>query len=153
MFEKSALPYAADADAPLKESELAVLRAQYETEGKLVGVQTKFNFAWGLVKSSKRVDQLEGTKLLTEIYREYPDRRRECLYYLALGHFKVGNYTDARKFNNVLLDREPHNMQAQSLRQLIDDRVAKDGYVGMAIVGSAIAIGGIIIGSIARSRK
>ena len=153
MTEKSTLPYAADADSPLKDSELAVLRHQYEREGKLVGVQTKFNYAWGLIKSSRRNDQLEGTKLLTEIYKDNPERRRECLYYLALGHFKVGNYSDARKFNNVLIEREPRNMQALSLRQLIDDRVAKDGYVGMAIVGSAIAIGGLIIGSLARSKK
>lgn len=27
-----------------------------------------------------------------EIYRENPGRRRECLYYLALGEFKLCNY-------------------------------------------------------------
>ena len=31
---------------PLSPSELAVLRAQYEKEGEMVGVQTKFNYAW-----------------------------------------------------------------------------------------------------------
>jgi fission 1 protein len=44
-------------------------------------------------------------------------------------------------------------MQAQSLRQLIDDRVAKDGYIGVAIVGSALALGGILIGSLARKAR
>lgn len=60
-----------------------------------------------------------------DIYREVPDRRRECLFYLALGHFKLGNYNDARKFNDSLLDFEPNNSQARALRQEIDDRVAK----------------------------
>lgn len=38
----------------------------------------------------------------TEIYRAEPTRRRECLYYLALGHYKMGNYDDARRFNGML---------------------------------------------------
>lgn len=37
---------AADAETPLKPSELQVLRAQYEKEGEYVGIQTKFNYAW-----------------------------------------------------------------------------------------------------------
>lgn len=32
--------------SPLNPSELQVLRAQYEKEGDMVGVQTKFNYAW-----------------------------------------------------------------------------------------------------------
>merc|ERR1711939_483497 len=43
----SSLPYAADAESPLKPAELQVLRSQYEKEGEHVGVQTKFNFACG----------------------------------------------------------------------------------------------------------
>lgn len=37
---------AVDAETPLKPAELGVLRAQYEKEGDMVGVQTKFNYAW-----------------------------------------------------------------------------------------------------------
>ncbi len=59
------LPYAADADLPLKQAELDVLKRQFDSEGILVGVQTKFNYAWGLIKSQKRGEQLEGVKLLT----------------------------------------------------------------------------------------
>lgn len=32
--------------SPLNPAELDVLRAQYEKEGDMVGVQTKFNYAW-----------------------------------------------------------------------------------------------------------
>lgn len=63
--------------------------------------------------------------IVIDIYREVPDRRRECLFYLALGHFKLGNYNDARKFNESLLEFEPNNHQAHALRQEIEDRVAK----------------------------
>lgn len=51
--------------SPLKEAELQVLRNQYEKEGQFVGVQTKFNYAWGLIKSDKRPEQQMGVRLLT----------------------------------------------------------------------------------------
>ncbi|MCJ1395068.1 mitochondrial membrane protein [Xylographa bjoerkii] len=151
------LPYAADAErqaltlqsplCPLKPEELQVLRGQYEKEGDFVGVQTKFNYAWGLIKSNIRGEQQEGVRLLSEIYRNAPERRRECLYYLALGNFKLGNYAEAKRYNESLLQHEPGNMQAASLQSLIDDKVAKEGLVGVAIV-SGVAIAAGVIGSL-----
>ena len=73
-----------------------------------------------------------------------PDRRRECLYYLALGHWKLGNFAEARRYNDLLLDLEPANMQARSLGGLIEERVQREGLVGVAIVGGlAVAAAGI----------
>merc|ERR1711964_573320 len=141
----SSLPYAADAESPLKPAELQVLRSQYEKEGEHVGVQTKFNFAWGLIKSNTRDDQQEGVRLLSDIFRTSPERRRECLYYLALGNYKLGNYAEARRYNDLLLDKEPANLQASSLRGLIDDKVAKEGLMGVAIL-SVVAIAAGVVG-------
>ena len=45
---------------PLKPAELAVLRAQYEKEGDMVGVQTKFNYAWVRFFVSPLFDPLSG---------------------------------------------------------------------------------------------
>ncbi|KAF2719318.1 mitochondria fission 1 protein [Polychaeton citri CBS 116435] len=142
------LPYAADAESPLKPAELQVLRSQYEKEGEYVSLQTKFNYAWGLIKSTNRPDQQLGVQLLSEIFRASPDRRRECLYYLALGNYKLGNYGEARRYNDSLLDLEGGNLQAQSLRQLIDEKVAKDGMIGMAIAGG-VAVAAGVLGSLA----
>ena len=98
----------------------------------------------GLIKSSTRGEQQEGVRLLSEIFRNAPERRRECLYYLALGNYKLGNYAEARKYNDLLLDHEPSNLQAGSLRGLIDDKVAKEGLLGVAILsGVAIAAAGV----------
>lgn len=94
--------------------------------------------------------------LLSEIFRTSPERRRECLYYLALGNFKLGNYANARKYNDLLLDNEPGNLQATNLRALIDDKVAKEGLMGVAIVsGIAVAagvIGGVLLRNLGRKR-
>ena len=94
-----------------------MLRLQYQKEVSQshVTVQSKFNYAWGLIKSPKREHQVEGVGLLQgtclllsgcapnltlspDIYRNEPVRRRECLYYLALGYYKMGNYEEAKNF-------------------------------------------------------
>ncbi|KAG1876475.1 hypothetical protein DFJ58DRAFT_754478 [Suillus subalutaceus] len=146
------LPYAADAEVSLSYDEIEVLRLQYEKElgQSHITVQTKFNYAWGLVKSPVRENQVEGVRLLQEIYRTEPSRRRECLYYLALGYYKMGNFTDARSFNDLLLSREPTNMQAQSLASLIDKGVTREGYVGMALAGGVAAVGTLLIAGLIR---
>jgi len=153
----SPLPYAADAErysssirdlthphSPLKPSELAVLQAQYEKEGEFVGIQTKFNYAWGLIKSATREEQQRGVQLLSDVFRTSPDRRRECLYYLAMGHYKLSNYSEARRYNDILLDYEPDNMQALSLKTLVDDKVQREGLVGVAIVGGLALAAGVV---------
>ncbi|KAI5280575.1 mitochondrial membrane protein [Ascosphaera aggregata] len=149
----SNLPYAADAESPLKPEELAVLRAQFEKEGDYVGVQTKFNYAWGLIKSPHRMEQQEGVRLLSEIYKFAPERRRECLYYLALGNYKLGNYGEARRFNDLLMSHEPGNLQAASLRTLIDEKVQKEGLVGVAILGGVALVAGVVGGLIVKGAK
>lgn len=82
--------------------------------------------------------------LLSEIFRASPERRRECLYYLALGNHKLGNYAEARRYNDSLLELEEGNMQAESLRKLIDEKVAREGLVGAAIVGGLAVAAGVV---------
>ncbi|KAI6112620.1 hypothetical protein F5141DRAFT_1188045 [Pisolithus sp. B1] len=145
----SDLPYAADAQVSLSYDELEVLRSQYQKElaQSHVTVQTKFNYAWGLVKSPVRDHQVEGVRLLQDIYRTELTRRRECLYYIALGYYKMGNYEDAKSFNDFLLEKEPGNLQAQS--PLRSHRTGQ-GYVGMALAGGAVALGTLLLAGFIR---
>src|ERR1700690_1214829 len=107
----------------------------------------------GLIKSNGRQDQQEGVRLLSDIFRTTPERRRECLYYLALGNYKLGNYAEARRYNDLLLEKEPGNLQAGSLRTLIDDKVSREGLMGVAIVGGLAVAAGIVGGLIMKSSK
>ena len=138
---------------PLQPSELEVLRVQYENEGSFVGVQTQFNYAWGLIKSASRADQQAGVRLLSDIFRASAERRRECLYYLALGNYKLGNYAEARRYNDLLLDLEPANLQAASLKALVDDKVAREGMLGMAIAGGVVVAAGVVGSLLFRGAK
>ncbi|KAI8802581.1 mitochondrial membrane fission protein [Cladochytrium replicatum] len=128
----------------LLDEELEVLREQYLKEQPQVQAQTKFDYAWGLVRSAKRANQELGVKLFKEIYSDNPSRRRECLYYLALGAFRLGNYQEARQRNDDLLRIEPENTQAQGLRRLIDEKVQTEGLIGMALVGGVVAAAGVL---------
>ncbi|RKP11719.1 membrane protein [Piptocephalis cylindrospora] len=144
------LPHIGEVEASLTPSELAVLRRQYEREQPKPSAQTCFNYAWGLVKSGKRQDQLMGVQLLSQVWKDQPERARECLYYLALGHHKLGAHLEARKYNDALLSLEPENRQAQELRTIIDYRVTREGLMGMTIVGGLIIGAGIVIAQVFR---
>ncbi|KAK4046381.1 mitochondrial membrane protein [Microbotryomycetes sp. JL201] len=146
------LPAAVDAQSPLTAEELGVLRTQYEAERAKgwVSVQTKFNYAWGSVKSDNKVEVGEGVALLMEIYRDEPNRRRECLYFLAVGHYKLGNYQEAKRYNGLLLEKEPTNIQSQSLAQLIESAVAK---VGLALAGGAATVAGILLTALLSGKR
>lgn len=61
-----------------------------------------------------------------------------------MGNYKLGNYADARKYNELLLELEPENLQAGSLKGLIDDKVAKEGMMGVAIVGGLAVAAGVV---------
>ncbi|KAL1409038.1 Mitochondrial fission 1 protein [Vanrija albida] len=150
MASSTDLPYAAEAETSLGYDELEVLRNQYykEIESGHVTSQSKFNYGWGLVKSAAPELQTEGVKLLQEIYSASPSHRRECTFYIAVGYYKLRNYSHARTFNDLLLAVEPENMQAQSLRQLIDKAVTRDGYIGMGIIAGAAAVTGIVLASV-----
>jgi len=39
-----------------------------------------------------------------EIYSASPSHRRECTYYIAVGYYKLRNYTYAKKFNGEKLE-------------------------------------------------
>ncbi|KAI8982149.1 hypothetical protein BDF20DRAFT_453557 [Mycotypha africana] len=126
-MKTESVPLIQDAQIPLTPDELEVLRRQFIKEGEYVTIQTKFNYAWGLIKSTKQEHIELGIKLLTDA----PERRRECLYFLSIGNYKLSNYSEARQFNDQLLKLEPRNDQAIALKQLIDEKVSTEGVIAV----------------------
>ncbi|KAI8641021.1 hypothetical protein BD408DRAFT_452392 [Parasitella parasitica] len=135
-MKSQSTPLIQDAETPLSPAELEVLRRQYIKEGEYVTIQTKFNYAWGLVKSSKSEHLELGIKLLT-----------------AIANFKISTYSEARRFNDQLLKLEPHNDQALALKQLIDEKVSTEGVIGLAIVSGVVAVGAALVAAVVKRSK
>lgn len=143
MFEKN-LPYVEEIDEPLLPEEFKVVEDEYNQTPN-PSSQLKFNYAWANMKSSKKANQQKGVDLLYEIYKENPARSRECKYYLAIGEYRLGNYKEAKKYIDSLLQYEPKNQQFLNLKAKIDAKVKDEGIIGMAIVGGIAALAGTLL--------
>lgn len=59
------LPFFEDAQSSMSDQQLEALKKQYVREGEYATIQTKFNYAWGLITSGRSNDNETGVKLLT----------------------------------------------------------------------------------------
>lgn len=101
-----------------------------------VSRETKFEYAWCLIRSKYSADIKKGIVLLEELVQKgSKDDSRDFLFYLAVANYRLKEYEKALKYIRTLLKNEPGNKQAMELEKLIDNALKKDGLVGMAIVG------------------
>ncbi|XP_056156016.1 mitochondrial fission 1 protein [Lampris incognitus] len=98
--------------------------------------ETKFEYAWCLIRSKYSDDIKKGIVLLEELVQKgTKDDSRDFLFYLSVANYRLKEYEKALKYIRTLLRNEPGNKQALELETLIDKALKKDGLVGMAIVG------------------
>lgn len=119
----------------------------------MASAQSKFNYAWGLIKSQHKQEQKLGVKILTEVFKESPQRRRECLYYLAIGTYKLGDYSDSRRYADALVQHEPTNKQAIALKRMAEDRISRESLIGAGIVAGALAVGVTVLSAMMKRRR
>ncbi|XP_008433733.1 mitochondrial fission 1 protein [Poecilia reticulata] len=101
-----------------------------------VSKETKFEYAWCLIRSKYTDDIKKGVLLLEElVHKSSKDDSRDFLFYLAVANYRLKEYEKALKYIRTLLRNEPGNKQALELEKLIEKALKKDGLVGMAIVG------------------
>lgn len=55
----------------------------------LVTPKSQFEYAWCLVRSKYSADIRKGILLLEDLYSNYDDEKRDCLYYLAIGSARL----------------------------------------------------------------
>ncbi|PRP81041.1 hypothetical protein PROFUN_11119 [Planoprotostelium fungivorum] len=130
-------------------------------------VGTTFTYACFLIKSplTEHKDQGIGylrretiliniSDLYTELLNQDP-QNREYLYFLSVGSYTAGNYTEAKTYVQALLQIEPNNGQARELEGMILNKIKDEGLVGMALVGgaaAAVAVGGILVAALLKKR-
>ncbi|GFY96148.1 tetratricopeptide repeat (TPR)-like superfamily protein [Actinidia rufa] len=75
-----------------------------------------------------------------------PLQKREKLYLLAVGYYRSGEYPRSRKLAEQCLEIAPDWRQALTLKKAVEDRITKDGVIGIGITATAV---GLIVGGIA----
>lgn len=60
-----------------------------------------------------------------DIYKNVPQRRRECLFYLSIGSYKIEELSDAKRYIDALLNHEPDNLQAVHMKKMVEDKISK----------------------------
>lgn len=128
-------PSVREAETPLSPGEFAAIRDQYEREEPNQSLQARFNYAWALIKSANRDQQLQGLRMLEAICRQEPERYDECIYYMALGYYKTGQYQEARRLCAGRRERE-----VMELQKAIESKLTREGVLGMAIVAGTVAV-------------
>lgn len=151
-FGQSNYPALEELNMGIAPEQLQVLKNQLDSENPPTP-QSTFNYAWGLLKSDRMPAQKKALELLATVYRDAPSLRREALYYMALGSVKLGEWANARKYADSLLEKEPDNTQFKALKQAIDDQVTQDGLIGLGIAGGVLAVGLGVMGALLRKKR
>ncbi|XP_048744467.1 mitochondrial fission 1 protein-like [Ostrea edulis] len=121
-----------------------------------VSEKAQFEYAWCLVRSKYIEDMKKGVALLEDLFKKATDdnARRDYLYYMSVGYTRIKEYPQALKYIKALLKIEPGNHQALDLQKYINNKMTKEGIMGMAIVGgAALALGGLVSLGIALTKK
>ncbi|KAG9393696.1 Fis1 [Carpediemonas membranifera] len=91
-----------------------------------------------LITSEKRQDIHAGLDLLNQLLVDGPDTPT-YLMHLALAHFRLSEYEDARRNLSRLLRMQPNHMEARVLYQIVSDRAKRDGMISMVFTGGLVA--------------
>lgn len=110
--------------------------------------------SWALVHSRRSADVQRGIAMLeAALDRDGgPLQKREILYLLAVGHYRAEDYPRSRQFIDQALQIAPDFRQALALRKALEEKITKDGVIGIGIAVTAV---GLVVGGIAAalSRK
>jgi fission 1 protein len=104
--------------------------------------------SWALVHSKHQDDVNRGISMIEASLdnSSSPLQTREKLYLLAVGKYRSGDYSRSRQLVERCLEVQPDWRQALSLKKAIEDKIAKDGVIGIGIATTAV---GLLVGGIA----
>ncbi|KAK9154699.1 hypothetical protein Sjap_002179 [Stephania japonica] len=104
--------------------------------------------SWALVHSRQPDDVQRGIAMLDASLASAasPLQKREKLYLLAVGFYRSGDYSRSRQLLERCLEIAPDWRQALTLKKTVEDRIAKDGVIGIGIAATAV---GLVAGGLA----
>ncbi|XP_010427574.1 PREDICTED: mitochondrial fission 1 protein A isoform X2 [Camelina sativa] len=113
--------------------------------------------SWALVHSRQPEDVQRGIAMLEAALEDgaSPLQEREKIYLLAVGCYRSGDYSKSRHLVDRCIEMQADWRQALVLKKTIEDKITKDGVIGIGIAATAFGAVGLIAGGIiaAMSRK
>ncbi|CAN4109209.1 unnamed protein product [Withania somnifera] len=133
------------------EREVADATKGASDEGKNESIM---RFSWALVHSKQPKDVQQGITMLEASFASSsPFHQREKLYLLAVGYYRTGEYSRSRELTGQCLEIAPDWRQALALKEAIEDRITKDGVIGIGITVTTIGlIAGGVVASLVRRK-
>ncbi|PHU05916.1 Mitochondrial fission 1 protein B [Capsicum chinense] len=134
------------------EKEVADATTGASDEGKNESIM---RLSWALVHSKQPQDVQRGIAMLQASLANSssPLQQREKLYLLAVGFYRSGEHSRSRELTDQCLEIAPDWRQALSLKKAIEDRITKDGVIGIGITLITIGlIAGGIVASLVRRK-
>ncbi|KAH0865211.1 hypothetical protein HID58_082422 [Brassica napus] len=106
--------------------------------------------SWALVHSHQQDDVQRGIDMLEASLANSapPLEDREKLYLLAVGYYRSGDCSKSRQLIDRCIEMQPDWRQALVLKKCIEDKITKDGVIGIGITASAVGAVGLIAGGI-----
>lgn len=110
--------------------------------------ESLMRLSWALVHSRQPEDVQRGMAMLEASLANAsnPLQKRERLYLLAVGCYRSGEYAKSRQLLERCLEIAPDWRQALTLKKTVEDRISKDGVIGIGITATAV---GLLAGGIA----
>ncbi|MCD9559101.1 Mitochondrial fission 1 protein A [Datura stramonium] len=104
--------------------------------------------SWALVHSRRPEDVQRGVAMLEASLggSSSPLQMREKLYLLAVGYYRSGDFPRSRQLVDRCLEIAPDWRQALTLKKTIEEKITKDGVIGIGIAATAV---GVLVGGIA----
>ncbi|WOH15266.1 hypothetical protein DCAR_0934803 [Daucus carota subsp. sativus] len=99
--------------------------------------------SWALVHSRRPDDVRRGIAMLEALLSDTdssPEQMREKGYLLAVGYFRSGDYPRSKHMVERCLEVQPDWRQALNLEKAIEDRITRDGVIGIGIAATAAAV-------------
>ncbi|KAG0586824.1 hypothetical protein KC19_2G120400 [Ceratodon purpureus] len=131
---------------PWTDSEM-IASCELEASGEKAAVSGEnsdgiMRLAWALVHSRNGPDVQRGIAMLEAALAGVgaPMQKREILYLLAVGQFRAGEYARSRRLVDQALQISPDFRQASALKKMVEDKIAKDGLVGVGLAAAAVGV-------------
>jgi len=138
-------------------ADLLKIRQQFEKEKQMNGqptTQTTFTYAVTLIRTNSQENQELGLSLLLDLHEKDPSS--DYMFFITIVLYKLGNYTNAKKFADAFVQANPNNRQGLELKQAVDGKIDEEGKTGLAILGGAAALaalGALVIGAALIKKK